>query len=86
MGAQGLVWANIVNMTVRTVWSYVFIDSYLRRHQNGLALAEFSPRLCTQVAGILATSIMAFNSGSPDDNLHGIIRAIALNTAYVILV
>lgn len=86
MGAQGLVWANIVNMAVRTVWSYVFIDSYLRRHQNGLALAEFSPRLCTQVAGILATSIMVSNPGSPNDNFHDIIRAIALNATYIILV
>jgi len=86
MGAQGLVWANIVNMTVRTVWSYVFIDSYLRRHQNRLALADFSPRLSTQVAGIIATSITVSNSGTLNNDLHDIFRAIALNIAYVIFV
>lgn len=87
MGAQGLVWANIVNMAVRTVWSYEFIDSYLRRHQNRLVLAELSPRLCTQFSGILATFIMVSNPGNlSDDDFYSNIRAIALNAAYIIIV
>lgn len=86
MGAQGLVWANIVNMVVRTTWSYLFINSYLRRHQNGLYLAEFGPRLHTQIAGIIATSVMLSKSGGLNDNPQSITRVIAFNAAYILFV
>ncbi|KAF8542507.1 Rft protein-domain-containing protein [Trichophaea hybrida] len=38
MGAQGLVWANVVNMALRITWSSVFIRRFLRaaRGQGGL--------------------------------------------------
>lgn len=84
-GAQGLVWANIVNMTVRTVWSYFFINSYLRRYQDALVLAEFSPRIPTQIAGVIATSIMIARSQNISDNLHEFFRVVVFNGVYVLI-
>lgn len=85
MGARGLVWANIVNMTVRIVWSYFFINSYLHRHQIGLALSEIGPGFRTFMAGTLVTSITFANSGGPKSP-HGILRSMAFSTVYVIFV
>ena len=86
-GAQGLVWANIVNMTIRTVWSYFFINSYLRQYQDALVLAQFSPRIPTQISGVIATSIMIAKSQNPGDNfLHEFFRIVAFNGVYVLIV
>lgn len=31
-GAQGLVWANVINMALRIIWSSVFIQNYFSKH------------------------------------------------------
>lgn len=85
-GPQGLVWANIVNMIVRTVWSYFFIDSYLRQHQNALALVDFCPRISTQIVGIMATAIMITQPKSTIENLEELFRMIVLNGVYALIV
>jgi oligosaccharide translocation protein RFT1 len=59
LGAFGLVIANIVNMFLRTLWSYMFIKKYLRRHQCDLRLADISPGLTTFGSCALAISIMS---------------------------
>lgn len=80
MGGYGLVLANIVNMVVRTLWSYTFIRSYLHRHGNGLGVAEVSIQPASYILGILATVIMVTQRLSgPDQDL---IPAVAFSCFY----
>ncbi|CZT45285.1 related to oligosaccharide transporter [Rhynchosporium secalis] len=51
MGAEGLVWANALNMGLRIVWSTVFIQTYLRRFGHGLELGQLLPKRLTIAAG-----------------------------------
>jgi oligosaccharide translocation protein RFT1 len=84
MGAYGLVLANIVNMIVRTLWSFSFIRSYLRRHGDGLVIDEVSIQPASYVFGAIATATLASPLLSVS-NL-GIISAISLSGAYCLLV
>lgn len=82
MGAYGLVLANMVNMAVRTLWSYIFIRSYLRRHGDGLDIGEVSIRPASYIIGVVATATMATQGLGPD---QGIIPVIAFSGAYALL-
>ncbi|KAL2833218.1 Rft protein-domain-containing protein [Aspergillus cavernicola] len=59
MGARGLVYANIVNMSIRIVWSFSFVREYFRQHKSNLALDEFALRPRTYAAGAIATVILS---------------------------
>lgn len=52
LGAFGLVLANIINMSVRTIWSLSYIRGYLRRNDSELRITDFSPNI--QTLGVLA--------------------------------
>lgn len=83
MGAYGLVLANAVNMAVRTMWSYVFIRSYLHRHGDGLRIGE----ICIQPASYILTAIATGTTVAQrlSDPSRGIISAIAISGAYALL-
>lgn len=83
MGAYGLVLANIVNMAVRTLWSYNFIQSYLYRNGDGLALREVSVRPVTFVLMTVATATQATREFSVLSSR--IIPTMALSATYALL-
>lgn len=83
MGAYGLVLANIVNMAVRTSWSYVFIRSYLRLHQEDLRIGEICIQPTSYILTALATGITIAQRLS--DSSRGIIPASAISGAYALL-
>ncbi|KAL4744367.1 hypothetical protein BDW72DRAFT_188704 [Aspergillus terricola var. indicus] len=58
LGARGLVYANIVNMSVRIIWSYSFVRKYLRQHKSNLTMNEFTLRSSTYVAGALVAVLL----------------------------
>lgn len=62
LGARGLVYANIVNMSVRIIWSYSFVRNYLRQHRSDLFMNEFSLRSSTYAAGVLVAGLLS-NTG-----------------------
>ncbi|KAJ5724871.1 hypothetical protein N7493_006599 [Penicillium malachiteum] len=80
MGAYGLVLANIVNMAVRILWSYMFIWSYLAQHEGGLRVADVSIHPVSYVLGILATVTMITQGLSAAD--QDLLTAIAFSGAY----
>lgn len=83
MGGYGLVLANMVNMMVRTLWSYIFIRSYLRRHGDGLSVAEVSIQTPSYILTSLATVTMVTQRLSgPDQDLF---PAIAFSCCYTLL-
>ncbi|KAJ5150971.1 uncharacterized protein N7482_010223 [Penicillium canariense] len=59
MGAYGLVLANMVNMAVRTLWSYTYIRTYLHRHGIGLGGGEVRMRPTSYIIGAIATTVVA---------------------------
>lgn len=63
LGAHGLVWANIVNMASRTLWSYLFTRSYFRRQKIRFALADIRLKFSTYLTGAVATSAVLANRG-----------------------
>ncbi|KAJ5355347.1 uncharacterized protein N7496_012559 [Penicillium cataractarum] len=84
MGAYGLVLANIVNMAVRTLWSYTFIRTYLYRHGDGIRVSEVSMRPITYIFGAIATTIVA-KQGMLEPS-GGIMPAILFSGVYGLLV
>jgi oligosaccharide translocation protein RFT1 len=47
MGAEGLVWANTLNMVFRIIWSSAFISSYLKMRGSQLDIRTLIPRPMT---------------------------------------
>lgn len=84
MGAYGLVLANIVNMAVRTLWSYTFIRTYLSKHGDGIRVSEVSMRPVTFAVGTIATTIVA-KQGMLEPS-GGVMPAILFSGVYGLLV
>jgi oligosaccharide translocation protein RFT1 len=85
LGALGLVWANIVNMSVRTIWSYLFIKKYLRQRENDLTLSEVSPERHTYAICLLALSIISAVRQSSEKNWHDTTKVVGIGTASAFL-
>ncbi|KAJ5721147.1 uncharacterized protein N7483_009081 [Penicillium malachiteum] len=83
MGAYGLVLANIVNMAVRILWSYMFIRSYLAQHEGGLRVADVSIHPVSYVLGILATVTMITQGLSAAD--QDLLTVIAFSGTYALV-
>ncbi|KAJ5760067.1 hypothetical protein N7520_007223 [Penicillium odoratum] len=82
LGGYGLVLANIVNMLVRTLWSYTFIQSYLRLHGDDLSIMQMSIQPASYILGILATVAMVTQRLSgPDQDM---IPAVAFSFFYAL--
>ncbi|KAH8820988.1 Rft protein-domain-containing protein [Xylogone sp. PMI_703] len=52
LGAEGLVWANALNMAFRIVWGTAFIKNYLKRHHSNLQISTLMPRPITTAAAV----------------------------------
>jgi oligosaccharide translocation protein RFT1 len=57
-GAEGLVWANIVNMVLRTLWSTGFIRSYYREMGDEFAISRILPSVGTFTTAIAAAATL----------------------------
>ncbi|KAJ5988250.1 hypothetical protein N7481_003460 [Penicillium waksmanii] len=81
LGAYGLVLANIVNMAVRTLWSYCFIRSFFRKNGSSLGMSEISMKPAAYILSALATV-----ASQMVPSLHTkIIPAIAFSGVYALL-
>ena len=81
MGAEGLVWANSLNMVFRIIWSTSFIGAYLRRHGADLEIASLIPRPMTMALGVLVHALLmqmqsTFQGGIWDFLQIGVVTAI----------
>lgn len=71
LGAFGLVWANIINMSVRTIWSLSYIRGYLRREETDLQISDFGPNIQTIGVLALAAGRRMIDYSPLDDGLYG---------------
>ncbi|CAP96039.1 Oligosaccharide translocation protein rft1 [Penicillium rubens] len=81
LGAYGLVLANIVNMAVRTFWSYSFIKSYL--HRNGCSL--YTSEVAIRPASFILCALASFFLGRGFGLKLGFFKACAFSGSYALL-
>ncbi|KHN95784.1 oligosaccharide translocation protein RFT1 [Metarhizium album ARSEF 1941] len=65
LGAQGLVLANIINMSCRVVWSWAFIRAYFGRHGSDITIRSIVPGRMAVVT--LSTLVAAHWLRAPDE-------------------
>ncbi|RAO71796.1 uncharacterized protein BHQ10_007808 [Talaromyces amestolkiae] len=82
LGAFGLVLANIINMSVRTVWSLSYIRGYLRQNGSGLKVTDFSPNVQTLGVLALAVSRQLLGYRPLGDGLYGILGKLGFAAIY----
>jgi oligosaccharide translocation protein RFT1 len=80
-GAEGLVWANTLNMVFRIIWSSAFIASYLKKNGTQLETSTLMPQILTITAGVVTYGIMTqvekgFTGGLSDFVKSGTIAAV----------
>ncbi|GFN15158.1 nuclear division Rft1 protein [Aspergillus tubingensis] len=85
LGAHGMVYANIVNMAVRIIWSFSFIRKFMSRHGSGMAIAEFSPRPLTCIASV-TMSIVLTSKGLYALDIYSTRDALIFGAMYILLV
>lgn len=86
LGAPGLVWANIAAMSGRLLWSFIFIGSYFRRHNIGLAFSDASPRLTIYAIAIISPLIMPVKQEYLSTGTYSMLKALAFGIVYTLLV
>ncbi|KAF7173554.1 hypothetical protein CNMCM5623_005771 [Aspergillus felis] len=86
LGARGLVCANMVNMTVRILWSLNFIRKYMHNHDNDITLTEFGMSPHTYIVGFLMTTITILGPELFHNDFHGLVQAAGFCASYAILV
>jgi oligosaccharide translocation protein RFT1 len=85
-GAYGLVWANILNMALRIVWSYFFIKMYLRQHENDLTISEIALNSHTYGICALTIGIMQVMHKAPGEELYDLAKRLFFSAACAILI
>ncbi|KAF3401158.1 Oligosaccharide translocation protein RFT1 [Talaromyces pinophilus] len=80
LGAFGLVLANIINMSVRTIWSLSYIRCYLRQNGSELRITDFSPNI--QALGVLALAASRKLVRPLGDGLYGILATLGFAAIY----
>jgi oligosaccharide translocation protein RFT1 len=71
LGAEGLVWANVMNMLFRIIWCATFIEAYLKHHGSSLKISAIMPRPISTAAAVATFAILTqlhstFNGGITD--------------------
>lgn len=81
LGAYGLVCANIVNMAVRTIWSFGFIRGFLKKKNVGLRLGE----ICMMPTSYGLLGLATVLSQMVHSLRENILEAIAFSAVYGLL-
>lgn len=85
LGAEGLVWANTLNMAFRIVWSSVFIASYMKRHDNRLDFSAILPKPMTIASGSGAYAILIRVAATFTGGILDIVKGVAVAGTLVVL-
>jgi oligosaccharide translocation protein RFT1 len=85
LGARGLVWANVLNMTFRILWSTAFIQTFLRRNGSQLKFTELLPSPLTLAASAGTYSILTRVTLASEGTLPDFIKISLVLVVYVII-
>ncbi|RDL37955.1 Rft-containing protein [Venustampulla echinocandica] len=85
LGAEGLVWANVMNMAFRIVWSTVFITSFLRRQGTNLDLGQILPRGPTIAAGVATYAVLARMASTFHGGISDFLKSGSITLVFVVI-
>jgi oligosaccharide translocation protein RFT1 len=85
MGAEGLLWANAINMVLRILWSSIFIKAYLERNGSHLSIVTMMPRPATIAAGVSTAAVLAQMHGKSTGGVIDIIKSGLVAGAFILL-
>lgn len=85
LGAEGLVWANVMNMLFRIIWCSSFIQAYLKRYDTSLEIGALMPRPTTIAAGVSTYAILARAQSKFHGGVADYLRIGAVAAAFVII-
>jgi oligosaccharide translocation protein RFT1 len=81
MGAEGLVWANAINMALRILWSCTFISAYFKRNGGHFSMSAIMPQLATVAVGVSTAAVLSqmqakFTGGATDIIKSGMVAGV----------
>jgi oligosaccharide translocation protein RFT1 len=84
LGAEGLVWANGLNMLLRITWCAAFIQAYLKRYGAGLETRLLTPRPMTMAAGVVTYAVLVRLQSTFNDGIVDLLKTGAVAVVFVI--
>ncbi|KAL3424362.1 oligosaccharide translocation protein rft1 [Phlyctema vagabunda] len=85
LGAEGLVWANTLNMIFRIIWSSIFVDSYFAQHGTRLSITSIIPQPLTIAAGVGTAAVLSQLRHTFTGGILDLIKAGATSLIFLIL-
>jgi oligosaccharide translocation protein RFT1 len=85
LGAEGLVWANTLNMAFRIIWSTAFIKAYLKRHGFCLDNAAIIPRPMTIAAVVGTAAVLRQMESTFTGDISDILRSGVVAVIFVLI-
>ncbi|OAX85196.1 hypothetical protein ACJ72_00425 [Emergomyces africanus] len=84
LGASGIIWANLMNLTLRIVWSCWFIKKYFRDQKDHFKITEALPNYESVAIGILAYTVMWGLQPSAESGLWGIFKILIVGGMFAV--
>ncbi len=85
-GAEGLVWANIVNMIFRSLWSFGFIRGYCRGMGSKFDFERMMPTIGTLTTGVAAAATLRALPTSSQGQIRDLLKSgiVAIVTVFLV--
>lgn len=85
LGAEGLVWANVINMAVRILWSTNFINNYLKRRGSKLMISKMLPQSTSIALSVCTAAMMSQIKASFAGGLGDLVKSGLMGVSFVVL-
>lgn len=83
LGAEGLVWANVINMAFRILWSFNFINKYLSARGSRLDISSLMPQWSTLAASAGTVAVLHQMQESLASGFAGLTKAVAMSLPFL---
>lgn len=84
MGARGLVWANVLNMAFRIVWSTFFIRGFLRRQGVEFEFGVLIPGPLSVALGAVTFAGLRRVEGTFDGSILDLVKSGGVAGVFVV--
>jgi oligosaccharide translocation protein RFT1 len=85
MGAEGLVWANAINMALRILWSSNFTSAYFKRNGSRFSMSAMMPQPATIAVGVSTAAVLSQMQGKFTGGVVDIIKSGVVAGAFIVL-
>jgi oligosaccharide translocation protein RFT1 len=85
MGAEGLVWANAINMALRILWSSSFIGAYLKRNGSRFSMPAMMPQPATIAVGVSTAAVLSQMQAKFTGGAIDILKSAVVAGAFIVL-